>query len=171
MLGLLERYSYKSGKAPSRILATYGLAAALFAGISLAIERARIQRLSGQNYQESTMTYGQYARTLRRCSLRREPPVAASDGGPDKDRDRGSFEELELEQYNSRSSLIPHSELTSPSQALPGRARTNPICFIFHALCRVVAPGFAVGIRQTPSLQDTMFLLASFLYRAVSRPK
>ena len=53
-------YNWTSEKTSIWVVATCGLAATLFAGVSLAIERARMQTLAGQHYQESEMTYGQY---------------------------------------------------------------------------------------------------------------
>lgn len=62
----LRRYihNWTSGEAPTWMAATCGLATALFGGISLALERAGMQGLAGQNYQESEMTYGQYLAML-----------------------------------------------------------------------------------------------------------
>ena len=53
-------YNWTSEKTSIWVVATCGLAATLFAGISLAIERSKMQKLAGQPYQESDMTYGQY---------------------------------------------------------------------------------------------------------------
>ena len=66
VIGFGKRYifNWASEETSIWVAATFGLLFTLLGGVSLALKRARMQRIAGKNYQESKMTYGQYLAML-----------------------------------------------------------------------------------------------------------
>ena len=66
VIGFGKRYifNWESEETSIWVVATFGFLFTLFGGVSLALKRAKMQRIAGKNYQESEMTYGQYLAML-----------------------------------------------------------------------------------------------------------
>ena len=66
VIGFGKRYifNWASEETSIWVVATIGLLFTLFGGVSLALRRARMQRIADKGYKESEMTYGQYLAML-----------------------------------------------------------------------------------------------------------